>query len=585
MLIFILCGMLLIPAPPNFAKEQGGAGSGGKSDSSPPPRIIDSSRLAPQQQIMQNKKPQDIIEEESYGIPITEDTIPHYKENQAGSSILGFPEYIIGPTDELTITLWLKTKPEISKILVQQNGKISFSFIEDLQASGLTATQVDTTLTKRLEDYVKSPRIDVLVTGYNSKKVTLIGEIERMNTGSGYSGPGTYPLTGETRLLEIILKAGGYTQKANLSGVEITRKGKVYSVDLGRAVYQGDISQNIFLEGGDTINVPTLPIFQSEKTASKKVFVLGDVNYPGRYEFKKDISAVEAIALAGGIKNEADDAATRILRGKDVIPVNIRDILHKKKTELNVQIEDADIVFVPKLDIFEEDRLTKKRFYVAGGVTYPKLYEFNKKIGVMEAVAMAGGFTPEAFMNKSFIIRNEGKLPVDFVEFLKAPEKYAGLEMLDGDVLYIPKQNIISVACFGEVGRSGQVDLKGEKVTVSDAIAEAEGYTRDAVLSDVVVLRGDMRKPNVLRADLDRFLKDKDLSQNVTLEHGDVIYVPRSKIASISHFMIQLAPILANLMYPGLYRDMYSTGGGMRFDSGFPPSNPGASVSFPQVQP
>lgn len=586
LIILIFCGMFLIPALPHYAKGQAPPAPVERPGGDPSARDKEPNREAPQQQTQQVKMDlKDFVSDElSYATPITEKTIPHFKENLAGTTVMGYPEYIIGVSDELTITLWLKSKAEFNKVLVQQNGKISFLFVEDLQAVGLTPAQIDLALTEKLTDYVKNPRLDVLVTGYNSKRVTLTGEIARMNTGSGFSGPGTYKLTDETRLLELILRAGGYSEKADLSHIEVTRGGKVYSVDLNKTLYQGDNDQNIFLEGGDTINVPTLAIFQAEKTATKKVFVLGDVTYPGRYEFKKQISVVEAIALAGGIKNEADDAKTRILRGREVLPINVRDILYNEKTELNIPIQDTDIVFVPKLAIFEEDRLFKKRFYVTGGVTYPKFYEFTKNVGVLEAVAMAGGFTAEAYEAKAFLLREGQKVPVDFPAYLANPEKFKTLEMQDGDVLYVPKQFSISVAVLGEVIQPGQYEIKGENITVSEAIAEARGLTLDAVASDALVMQGDIRKPRVQKVNLEKFFNKQDLTQNILIKEGDVIYIPRSKIANIAHFMEKLAPILANLMYPGLYRDMYSTGGGMRFNSGYPSQSSG-STGFPQVAP
>ncbi len=522
-------------------------------------------------------------EKESYSIPVTEETIPHNKQNQAGTDVMGFPEYIVGPSDELTITLWLKTKGEVSKTPVRQNGRISYLFIEDLMVAGLTPTQIDAELTKKMQGYVKKPRLDILVTQFNSKKVTLIGEIERLE-GTGKSGSGTYALRGKTRLLEMILRAGGYTGKADLKNVEITRMRKVYRVDLTKAFYQGDESQNILLEGGDTVVIPLLPLFIAEKTAPKKVFVLGDVINPGRYEFRKNIRVIEAVAMAKGITKEADDAQTKLLRGNEVFPVNIRAILNNSETHLNILIQDGDIVFVPKLPFLEEDRLFKKRFFITGGVGFSKIYEFQKKIGILEAVAMAGGFTKEAYISKAFILRGGKKLPVNYNTYLANPETYPELSMEDGDVLYIPKRNVISVSVFGEVKYPGQYDIKGPNMTVADAIAKAQGYTWDALWSDIVILRGDIRKPQIIRADFDKYLKKKDLSQNHSLQEGDVIYVPRRKIASLSYIMTKIAPMLANLLYPGLYRDMYTTGGGMRFRTGFP-DQPSESSDFPRVSP
>lgn len=522
-------------------------------------------------------------EQKSPAIPITEDTIPHDEKNKAGSDALGFPEYVIGPTDELTVTLWLKSKAEITKILVRPDGRISFLFIDDMLVAGLTPTQVDNELTRKLEGYVKNPRLDIMVTMFNSKKVSLFGQIERLSTG--LSGPGVYPLTRKTPLLDLVLRAGGYSEKADLKNVEITRMGKVYALDLTKTLYQGDQSQNIILEGGDSIVIPELPQFKDEKLLPQKVFVLGEVFRPGSQTYKKGIRAIEAISLAGGIKKEADEANARILRGKMEIPVNIKKILGESQSELNIAIEDNDILYVPMLPEFEEERLFSNKVFVSGGVTKEGLYTFKKQIGVMEVVTMAGGFHREAYPNDTYIIRDGEKIPVQVKDYLAGLNPELNIGVKDGDIVYIPKYNTVIVSVYGEAKTQGQYEIKGKNILLADAIARAGGYTTDAVLSDIVVLRGDIRKPTILQADFKRFFKEQDLTQNIMLEEGDVVYIPRSKIASISDFMVKIAPILSNIMYPGLYRNMYTTGGGLRFDTGFPLGGPSETTSFPQVSP
>jgi polysaccharide export outer membrane protein len=118
------------------------------------------------------------------------------------------------------------------------NGKISFSFVEDVPAKGLTASQLDDLLTKRLQRYVRKPRIDVVVKEFNSKTVTLLGAIAYRNASD--TGPGEYTLSGKTTLLELITKAGGPLEEADLQRINIRRKsGESISVNLFEAIHQG----------------------------------------------------------------------------------------------------------------------------------------------------------------------------------------------------------------------------------------------------------------------------------------------------------------------------------------------------------
>jgi len=128
-------------------------------------------------------------------------------ENEVFTTIDGVVEYRIGPRDVLEITYWEGNTPTKEEILVRPDGKISFSFVEDVPAKGLTASQLDDLLTKRLQRYVKKPRIDVVVTEFNSKTITLLGAIAYRNVSG--TGPGEYTLSGKTTLLELITRAGG----------------------------------------------------------------------------------------------------------------------------------------------------------------------------------------------------------------------------------------------------------------------------------------------------------------------------------------------------------------------------------------
>jgi polysaccharide export outer membrane protein len=302
--------------------------------------------------------------------------IPNYAENRAFSEVLGFPEYVVGPSDVLAITFWKGTIPETVPILVRPDGKISFSFLEDVPVSGQTPTQIDNLITERLSAFVKKPRIDVVVKEYNSKKVSLFGSINRLQTG--ISGPGIYPITGRVTMLDLILVAGGHSEQADLTKVELTRKGKIYSLNLYNALFLGESSQNIAVEAGDRIVVPELSQYQEGKMPDRKVFVLGEVKSPGLYRFKKTIHVVEAISMAGGTTIHAVEEDTKVLRGDEkrriVLASNIRKFLKEMDMSQNIAIEDGDVVFIPKSNISNVSDFFNKLSPILSGLLYPGLY-------------------------------------------------------------------------------------------------------------------------------------------------------------------------------------------------------------------
>ncbi|MDX1708058.1 MAG: FG-GAP-like repeat-containing protein, partial [Desulfobacterales bacterium] len=176
-------------------------------------------------------------------------------ENKVFKTTDGFIEYKMGPGDILEITHWEGTKATKEEILVRPDGKISFRFVEDIPVNGLTARELDQQLTQRLKSYIRKPKIDVVIKQYKSKSVTLLGAIAFRNAAG--TGPGEYRLTGRTTLLEMVTKAGGPAENADLSGVNIRREsGETISVNLFKAIQQGDPGKDFILDNRDVVFIP-----------------------------------------------------------------------------------------------------------------------------------------------------------------------------------------------------------------------------------------------------------------------------------------------------------------------------------------
>ncbi len=289
--------------------------------------------------------------------------IPTYSENVAFSEVTGFNEYVIGPGDLLTITEWKTAGPSAHPLPVRPDGKVSFSFFEDIKVAGLTPTQVDDLITSQLEGFVKKPRIDVVVTEFRSKKVSFFGEIARVS-GTPLSGPGIYPLKGKTKLTELLLEAGSETIKADLRKVELVRRGRLYKLNLLSAMTLKDLSQDILLENGDKITIPLLPQFKKEKESESYVFLMGQVKIPGRRAFTGKATIAELLAMTEGVNVlTADMRHVKVIRGTPenplLINVDLKKLFYKADMSQNVQMKDGDIVFIPRT------RLDKTKDFLA----------------------------------------------------------------------------------------------------------------------------------------------------------------------------------------------------------------------------
>lgn len=158
-------------------------------------------------------------------------------------------DYVIGADDTLHISVW--KEPDLSETLpVRPDGKISMPLLNDVMAAGLTPLQLKDSLTEKLKKYIADPRVTVVVTAMNSRRIFVSGEVL-------HTGP--MALLPHMTMLQALSQAG-FTQFANVKGIYLlrTENGKQEKVPFNyKEVIKGNLpEQNIVLKPGDTLVVP-----------------------------------------------------------------------------------------------------------------------------------------------------------------------------------------------------------------------------------------------------------------------------------------------------------------------------------------
>jgi polysaccharide biosynthesis/export protein len=158
-------------------------------------------------------------------------------------------DYVIGADDVLKISVWKES--ELSETLpVRPDGKISMPLLNDIPAAGLTPLQLKDSITEKLKKYIADPRVTVVVTAMNSRRVFVTGEVL-------HTGP--IALLPHMTVLQALSQAG-FTQFANLKGIYLlrTENGKQVKLPFNyKDVVKGNHpEQNILLVPGDTLVVP-----------------------------------------------------------------------------------------------------------------------------------------------------------------------------------------------------------------------------------------------------------------------------------------------------------------------------------------
>jgi polysaccharide export outer membrane protein len=157
--------------------------------------------------------------------------------------------YVIGPEDVLHIAVWKEADLTATEP-VRADGKISLPLLNDVQAAGLTPMQLSESLTEKLKKFVADPRVTVVVTAINSKKVYLLGEV---------SHAGAMSMSPNMTVMQALASAG-INQFANTKKIYILRtengKKQKYTVNYRKLIKGQDIEHDYSLQPGDTIVVP-----------------------------------------------------------------------------------------------------------------------------------------------------------------------------------------------------------------------------------------------------------------------------------------------------------------------------------------
>jgi polysaccharide export outer membrane protein len=192
-------------------------------------------------------------------------------------------------------------------------------------------------------------------------------------------------------------------------------------------------------------------------------------------------------------------------------------------------------------------------YTVYGEVTEPGVYPLTTEVSITEAIAKAGGLAKGSFRSSSveladlgnaFISRDGKVLPVDFVRLIRKGDLRFDIHLRPGDFINIPSGLSQEVYVLGEVEKPALFAHR-ENMPMSRVIAMSEGFTNDADLSRVHIMRGSLTNPVVIVSDFTKVVNGE--AQDVRMEPGDVVYVPPTKLSSYARAIDKLVPTIQAL--------------------------------------
>lgn len=165
-------------------------------------------------------------------------------------------DYVIGPLDELTISVWRNPELSAEKIQVRPDGRITTPLVNDLPAVGKTPAMLSEDIRQRLSQYIEEPLVSVIVTNFAgtfSQQVRIIGATEK---------PASIPFRANMTVLDAMIAVGGLSEFAAGNRAKLIRFDKQagrqseFDLRLGDLLKKGESKANVMLQPGDVIIIP-----------------------------------------------------------------------------------------------------------------------------------------------------------------------------------------------------------------------------------------------------------------------------------------------------------------------------------------
>jgi len=471
--------------------------------------------------------------------------------------------YVIGPGDEVVISLWGETQL-VQKLTVAQDGSIYIPDVGLVYVSGLTMSSLRAKLLSVLSKSYSSldvsansrsgakTHLDVSTGKLRSVKVFVLGEVNK---------PGGYTLPALSSSFTALYYSGGPNLNGSLRNVQVIRGGKVIStIDIYDYLLKGDQSSDVRLEDEDVLFVPPV---------GERVAIVGRVFRPAIYELKKGDKLKDLLKYAGGVNFSTYFQTVHVER---VIPFDQRKDYQKNilSVDLNFKtidefknsdytLSDGDVISIKGINDLPQNRVT-----INGDVKHPGWYELKDGMTVRDLVIQADTLFPDAFLEKAVLIRTLPSEKKEIHSFnLKAAlngDSDNNLQLQNRDVVNIYKDSVFFPSRIVEI--SGSVKNPGyytrlENMRLSDLIIIAGGLNDTATTKNIEIARLDTVNTYTYNkkytVNLPKDYWNTDPAQDFELQDNDKVVIKRDP----NKYFAPPVFVSGEVNSPGAYYTLY----------------------------
>lgn len=325
---------------------------------------------------------------------------------QALSRAVSPEEYILGPGDGLTITIWGEYDDKYD-VRISPDGKISIPTIGTLVLKDVSLAKAEALIGVEVKRYYRNVKSSLTLTSLRVFEVLLVGEVRR---------PGSYLATPVRRVSDIIAQAGGVLGGGSQRYIKVLREGKEVGIaDLIVFHRQGSESVNPYLRDGDVILVPPMSGHQvlvfaahiSTEAVESGVTPVVENSIPYIVEIKEGERLSSVISELGGVNPWWNLESIFIQResqypeGVMRIPADLQRYYLEHDESQNPILKAGDQVYISAII---------RRVFVTGAVKLPAVYTYVPGKSADTYIAQAGGASLVADIERSFIKRAGGTI-------------------------------------------------------------------------------------------------------------------------------------------------------------------------------
>ncbi len=444
---------------------------------------------------------------------------------QAAAGNIDAKNYVVGPGDGFALGIWGE-KDFMYDLFVSVEGDLLIPEVGSIHASGLTIAELRELVQNRVGEVFTKVEVTFILKQVRIFRVTIAGEVTH---------PDFYLASALDRVSDLVVQAGGLLQQASKRRIELRRGTKVLAVDLAKFYSLGNNDSNPLLREGDEVFVPVLKDIVS---------VFGLVLKPGDYELIPGESLADILQFTGGLNENALLDSIEVARFDEHGYQIVKTVVTGWEATSRWLLQKDDRIMVRG-----EARWHRKRgVTLRGEVRYPGYYAINRgETTLSQLIAMAGGFSEEASLVESKVIRAtdesvidyeferlkkmnpadmtemeysyykqksqevRGTMSVDFVRLFHYQDHSQDILLENGDQIVIPRiRNYIQVS--GQVIFPGNIPFRSG-LMIDDYIRLAGGYSWNARKSRL----------RVIKASTGEWLKKSSVKN---LQPGDTVWVP-----------------------------------------------------------